>query len=198
AKRHLDQLTLLAQTRVKVRRDDQVQEIADGDAVQGDVILLSTGEPVVADGTVLESHYLEVDEALLTGESDPVPPKPGDGLLSGSYAVAGDGVYRADRVGAESFAQSTSAQARAYSYSTSPVQRSINRIIQVLTAAAILLCVMYLALYHARSGYEEADLVKWVAATITSMVPQGLVLMATLAFTLGAVRMARKGAIVQR
>src|SRR6185503_11340116 len=107
--------------RARVLRDGQALEVAAGDVVHGDVVLLAAGDAVVADGPVLEARFLEVDEALLTGESDPVRRQPGDRLLSGSVCVAGEGAYRAERVGREAFAQSTSAQARRYSYTHSPL-----------------------------------------------------------------------------
>ena len=97
--------------------------------VRDEVLLLAAGDTVVADGTVLESRFLEVDEALLTGESDPVPRQPGEPLLSGSFCVAGEGSYRADRVGAEAFAQRTAGEARSYRYTASPIQQSINRLL---------------------------------------------------------------------
>ncbi|HEY7311783.1 MAG TPA: HAD-IC family P-type ATPase, partial [Gemmataceae bacterium] len=197
AKRHLDHLTLLTETRVRVVRDGRGEQVPAGDVVRGDLLLLAAGDAVVADGSVMESRFLEVDEALLTGESDPVPRKPGDALLSGSFCVAGEGSYRAERVGVESFAQRTAQEARSYRYSASPIQISINRLIAILTGAAIVLCLGYAVLYRLR-GLEPADAWQMVAATITSMVPQGLVLMATLAFVLGAVRMSRRGALVHR
>jgi cation-transporting ATPase E len=197
AKRHLDKLTLLAEARARVVRDGAVQDIPAGDVVLGDHVLLAAGDSVVADGTVLEARFLEVDEALLTGESDPVPRHPGDQLLSGSFAVAGEGRYRADNVGAAAFAQRTTAEARSYRYTASPMQESIDRLIEILTALAVLLCVIYVALFFLRGGFDRRELVQMVAATITSMVPQGLVLMATLAFILGAVRLAGRGAVVQ-
>jgi cation-transporting ATPase E len=203
AKRMLDKLALLAETRARVVRDGADCEVPSGDVVLGDCVLLSSGETVVADGTVLEAHFLEVDEALLTGESDPVARRLGDRLLSGSFCVAGDGAYRADKVGAEAFALQTSAEARAYRYSASPLQQSIDLLIKILTYTAVALCLLYAGLY-ALNDYtlgemvRDADFIKMVAATITSMVPQGLVLMTTIAFTLGAVRMATKGALVQR
>jgi cation-transporting ATPase E len=196
AKRHLDRLTLLTETRVRVVRDGQVQEVPSGDVVREDVLLLSTGDTVVADGTVLESRFLEVDEALLTGESDPVPRRPGEQLLSGSFCVAGEGAYRAERVGVESFAARTAADARSYRYSASPIQRSINRLLVVLTVVALALCLGYAVLYG-MDKVSRTDLWKMIAATITSMVPQGLVVMTTFAFVLGAVRMSRRGALVQ-
>src|SRR5262249_23042937 len=151
---------------------------------------------VVADGTVLGERFLEVDEALLTGESDPVPRRAGERLLSGTFCVAGEGTYRADKVGDEAFAHQTSAQARRYRYAPSPMQRTLDAIIHALTAITLVLCALYVGLYFLR-GFDEDDLVKMIAATVTSMVPQGLVLMTTLAFTLGAVRMSARGAVVQ-
>ncbi|HEY7156032.1 MAG TPA: HAD-IC family P-type ATPase [Gemmataceae bacterium] len=197
AKRHLDRLTLLAETRVRVLRDGRVQAIPIGDVVRDDVLLLSAGDTVAADGRVLESRFLEVDEALLTGESDPVPRQPDDELLSGSFCVAGEGSYCAERVGAASFAQRTAHEARSYHYSASPIQQSINRLLVVLTGTAIVLCLSYVVLNRLRP-VSRTDLWQMIAATITSMVPQGLVLMATLAFVLGAVRMSRRGALVRR
>jgi cation-transporting ATPase E len=113
AKWHLDQLAILVETKARVRRDGQACEVPASAVVLGDLVLIGSGEAVVADGTVVESRFLEVDEALLTGESDPVRRQAGARLLSGSYCVAGEGSYRADKVGKDAFAQSTSAQARA-------------------------------------------------------------------------------------
>src|SRR5207249_3273651 len=99
----LDKLAILVETKARVLRDGAEQAIGAGDVVQGDTVLVRTGEAVIADGPVLESHFLEIDEALLTGESHPVRRNPGDALLSGSFCVAGDGAYRADKVGPASF-----------------------------------------------------------------------------------------------
>jgi cation-transporting ATPase E len=197
AKRHLDQLTLLAETKVRAVRDGAVCEVATGDVVRGDLLLLAAGEPVVADGTVTAARFLEIDEALLTGESDPVPRKVGERVLSGSFCVAGEGAYTAEQVGAAAFAQRTASEARAYRYTASPLQESINRLIRILTYTAVVLCASYLVLDSVRPLGKD-DLFQMIAATITSMVPQGLVLMATLAFVLGAVRLSARGAVVQR
>jgi magnesium-transporting ATPase (P-type) len=197
AKRHLDKLTLLAETRVRVVRDGKACEVASGDVVRGDLVLLAAGDPVVADGTLREAQFLEVDEALLTGESDPVPRRAGDRVLSGSFCVAGQGGYVAEQVGAASFAQRTAGEARAYRYTASPMQETIDRLIRILTTTAVVLCAGYVVLYSAWD-LPQRDLVRMVAATITSMVPQGLVLMATFAFVLGAVRLAGRGAVVRR
>jgi cation-transporting ATPase E len=197
AKRHLDRLAILVETRARVVRDGQVAEVPAGDVVRDDRVLLAAGEPVVADGPVVEARFLEVDEALLTGESDPVRRSPGDRLLSGSFCVAGEGAYRAEQVGAESFAQRTSLAARAYQYTASPLTDVINLLIKLLSYAAIGLCLLYVGVYLL-GDLPTREFVKWVAATITSMIPQGLVLTATVAFTLGAMHMTVRGAVVQR
>jgi cation-transporting ATPase E len=202
AKRHLARLAILVETKVRVVRDGQVQQIPASAAVLGDHVRLECGEPVVADGVVLEARFLEIDEALLTGESDPVRRHAGDQLFSGSVCVAGEGLYRADRVGAASFAHRTAAQARQYHASVSPLTRVINRLVQALSYTAIALILLFTIAYIARgfpkSDREQRGYVRMVAATITSMVPQGMVLTATLAFLLGAVALSRRGAIVQR
>jgi cation-transporting ATPase E len=202
AKRHLDRLAILVETRVKVLRDAQIQEIAADDVVQGDHVLIAGGEPVIADGEVLEAHFLEIDEALLTGESDPVRRHAGDQLLSGSVCIAGEGTYRADKVGTAAFASQTAAQARRYHATTSPLTRVINRLVQVLSYTAIALIILFTIAYilegFPKSLRQERDYVRMVAATITSMVPQGMVLTATIALMLGAIAVSRRGAIVQR
>jgi cation-transporting P-type ATPase E len=206
AKWHLDRLAILAETKARVLRDGVVCNLPAGEVVQGDCLLLSAGETIVADGEVLEAHFLEVDEALLTGESDPVPRRAGETVLSGSFCVAGEGCYRADRVGAESFAQRATSEARTYRTTASPLQTAINRIVEICTYSAVVCVLLFVVLEMVRDGsfgvfaahFPDADLLRRIAATITSMVPQGLVLMATLAFTLAAVRLAQRGAVVQR
>jgi cation-transporting ATPase E len=198
AKWYLDKLALLVETRVRVRREGQSQEIPASAVVRDDVVLLAAGDAIVADGPVVESRFLEVDEALLTGESDPVRRHDGDRLLSGSFCVTGEGAYRAEKVGAAAFANATSSEARHYRFVSSPLTRVINRIVEVLSVTAVGLCALYLVLWWLGRFEDTGELVKAIAATITSMVPQGLVLTATISFTLGAVLMSRRGAVVQR
>ena len=197
AKRQLDRLAILNAAKVRVVRDGRVSEIPADDVVFGDCILARAGDTVVADGAVIEARYLEMDEALLTGESEPIRRQVGDRLLSGSICVAGEGCYRADKIGAEAFAQSVASDARRYSYTSSPMTRVLNSIITILSVTALVLCLLYFALYYL--GHVGTNtFVLMIAATITSMIPQGLVLTATVSFTVGAVVIGRRGALVER
>ena len=198
AKRHLDKLAILTEAKAKVLRDGQEKEVPASAVVQDDLLILVTGGSVVADGTVVAARALEVDEALLTGESDPLPRQPGEAVLSGSFCVTGEGLYRADKVGKNAYAQALSAEARRYHHEASPLQRDIRFLIRWLTVLALVLCLIYVPLVPPTTKERLEDFASMVAATITSMIPQGLVLMATLAFVLGAVRMSKRGAIVQR
>ncbi len=197
AKRHLDRLSLLGEVRVRVRRDGNESTIPSGEVVSGDLVLLAAGESAVADGTVVAASFLEMDEALLTGESDPVARGVGEAVKSGSVCVAGEGAYRAEQVGPEAFAQKTAAAARAYRYAPGPTQHTLDRLVKGLTALAVALCLGYVGLFFLR-GFPATDLVQMLGATITSMVPQGLVLLTTLVFVLSAARLSRSGAVVQR
>jgi cation-transporting ATPase E len=206
AKHHLRKLSLLIEGCVRVVRDGAVQVIPSREVVQGDFVRLSAGDTIVADGTVLESQFLEVDEGLLTGESDPIRRRPCDRVLSGSVCVAGEGAYRADKVGADAFAHHTTLRARAYRFTATPLLQSIDRLIKILLYTTVTLCAIFAISYFLRGApaTEEEQLERGrqlaqaIAATVTSMVPQGLVLMATVGMTLGAVRMAARGALVQR
>ncbi len=202
AKRHLDRLAILSESRANVIRDGEVKTISASDVVLDDQVLIRAGDALVADGQVLHARFLEIDEALLTGESEPVRRQPQDHVLSGSVCVAGEGLYRAENVGKNAYAQSLATQARQYSSVNSPLTRSINRLVQYLTYVVVFLCLLYVTSAALEGWPDDAegkrDLIRMIAATITSMVPQGLILTSAVAFTLGAISMGVRGAVVQR
>jgi cation-transporting P-type ATPase E len=196
-KRRLQKLVTQAEPKARVLRDGRMQEIPSGEVVLGDHLLLAAGEMVVADGLVLEAKFLEIDEALLTGESDPVRRHGGDNLLSGSFCVVGEGAYRVDSVGDKTYGSRIASQARKYRYVASPLLRMINRLIKSLSFTAIGLSILSVGFYLL-GHLTKTESVQMVAATVTSLVPQGMVVTATVAFTLSAVRMARRRALFQR
>ncbi|NUQ90947.1 MAG: cation-translocating P-type ATPase, partial [Glycomyces artemisiae] len=132
AKRTLDKLSLMNQANAKVLRDGEVQEIAPNKIVKDDLVFVEPGDRVVVDGPVVESRNLEIDESLLTGEADPVAKAPGDDVRSGSFAVAGTGLFRAEHIGADSYAAKLVEEASKFTLARSELREGINRFIKLI------------------------------------------------------------------
>ncbi|MBF0317196.1 MAG: HAD-IC family P-type ATPase [Nitrospirae bacterium] len=196
AKMALDRVNLLLKRQVSVLRDDKLQDVDAKDVVIDDVIYLRRGDQVVVDATVVESNRLEIDESLLSGESEAVLKNNGDVLLSGSFCVSGNGYYKATRVGHDSLAARFTKTARRYKLTLTPLQRRINLIIKGL----FVVCVFLVASAFLLRGDEgvSIDLARQVATIMLGLIPQGLVLMSSVTFALGVFRISRLGAIVQR
>jgi cation-transporting P-type ATPase E len=197
AKRALDRLALLAAPRARVLRDGEEKVVIVGDVVVGDAIALRPGDQVVADGRLLEARGLQVDESILTGESDPDARRAGDEVQSGSFCVAGSGTYEAERVGADSYANEVTGLAREDTRELSPLQLSINRLLRLMVALMIPISVLLLYALHVHD-VPTREAVSTAVAGIVSLVPEGLVLLASLVFALAAARVGRRGALVQR
>ncbi len=196
ARRTLNELAVLSAPKARVLRGGVVFEVGVSQVVADDVLVLEPGDQVVVDGQVLDGVGLELDESLLTGESEPVDKAPGDEVLSGSFVAAGSGHYVATRIGREAFASSLSEEARRFELAHSELKRGINVILRWLTIiippAAILLL---LRLLGEEDRWQDA-LVGTVAASV-AMVPDGLVLLTSLAFIVGVVALARRQALAK-
>jgi len=197
AKRTLDRLAVLSAPRVRVTRDGAQAEIAVEQLVADDLVDLRVGEQLVADGVVRASASLQADESLLTGESEPVDKQAGDQLLSGSFVVAGSGDYQATGVGADAYARKLAAQARRFTLVRSELIAGINQILRYVTWAmppvAVLLVLSQL---HTHENRQEAA--TSTVAALVGMVPQGLVLLTSVAFGAAAVTLARRQVLVQQ
>src|SRR5215831_12270561 len=197
AKWTLDQLAVLSAPRVRVIRDGAPHEIAVDEVVADDLVDLRAGDQLVADGVVRVREGLEADESLLTGESEPVDKQVGDRLLSGSFVVAGSGGYQATGVGAEAYARKLAAQARRFTVVHSELVAGINQILRYVTWAlppvAALLVIGQLHTHQTvRAGATST------VAALVGMVPQGLVLLTSVAFGVAAVTLARRRVLVQQ
>src|SRR5712671_5119218 len=187
----------VAAPRVRVIRDGAPQEIAVGDLVAGDLVDLRAGDQLVADGVVRASTSLEADESLLTGESEPVDKRAGDRLLSGSFVVAGSGGYQATAVGADAYARKLAAQARRFAPVRSELVDGINRILRYVTwAIAPVAVLLVISQLHGHRTLREAAV--GTVAALVGMVPQGLVLLTSIAFGVAAVTLARRRVLVQQ
>ena len=197
AKRTLDRLAVLSAPRVRVIRDGARQDIPVADLVAGDLVNLGAGDQLVADGVVRASTGLQADESLLTGESEPVTKQAGDQLLSGSFVVAGPGGYQATGVGAEAYARKLAAEARRFRLVRSELMDGINRILRYVTWAIVPVAVLLLvSQLHARDSVREA--LTGTVAALVGMVPQGLVLLTSVAFGVAAITLARRHVLVQQ
>lgn len=202
AKRMLDKLSILGQAKPTVRRAGEdgtssEQEIAPEEIVEGDIIALSSGDQILVDGQVGEARSLTVDESLLTGESDPVHKTEGDVVLSGSFVVAGSGYYQATRVGQEAYANKLAAEASSFSLTNSQLMSGINRILRVITWLLFPTGILTIYMQLFQTGKPLRESILSMAAALVPMVPEGLVLMTSIAFAVGVVRLGKKQCLVQ-
>ncbi len=196
AKRTLDRLTLLTAPTATVVRDGDTTRIAPSAIVRDDVVALEPGDQVVVDGEVLTSDRLEVDESLLTGESEPVVKEPGERVLSGSFIVAGTGRVQVRELGAEAYAARIAEDARRFTVTRSELRSGIDRILKYVTWAIIpTAALLFFSQYRAHNAWRPA-LSGAVAGTV-AMVPEGLVLLTSIAFSVAVVRLARRRVLVQ-
>ncbi|GAB7045526.1 HAD-IC family P-type ATPase [Catenuloplanes indicus] len=196
AKRKLDQLQLLERATVVVVRDGAERTIGPDRVVRGDVLRVRAGDQIVVDGPLLPGGRVEADESLLTGESDPVVKAPGDDLLSGSHCVAGNGHQLARDVGARSHAGRLTAEARRTSTDATPLQRRIEFVVRLVMLLTALMSGAILA-QAALEGFTLLRVVQ-ITAVLSGLIPYGLFFLIALAYTAGAVRIARRGALVQQ
>ncbi|GAA1220430.1 HAD-IC family P-type ATPase [Kitasatospora nipponensis] len=197
AKRTLDSLALIGEARPEVRREGRAVQVAVGEIVLDDLVLLGIGDKVIVDGEVTEADGLEIDESLLTGEPDPVLKHPGDTVMSGSFVVAGAGAFTATKVGRQAYAAQLAEEASRFTLVKSELRSGIDAILRFITwllvPTAIGLIVSQWIVGH--NDWREA--VRRTVAGIVPMVPEGLVLLTSVAFAIGVVRLGRKQCLVQ-
>ena len=197
AKRTLDRLAVLTAPTATVLRDGREIRIPVAGLVTGDLVRLRSGDQLVADGIVRAADDLQADESLLSGESEPVDKETGDTMLSGSFVVAGSGDYEATAVGAQAYARQLASQARQYSVVRSELIDGINRILRYVTWAIVpVAALMVASQLHQRATAREAA--TSTVAALVGMVPQGLVLLTSIAFGVAALTLARRQVLVQQ
>jgi cation-transporting ATPase E len=196
AKQTLDRLAIVGQAKPLVRRQSSTAALLPSDVVLDDIIEIGAGDQIVVDGEVLEENNLEVDESLLTGEADPMSKDAGDTVMSGSFVVAGSGAYRATKVGREAYAAKLSEEASKFTLVKSELRSGINKILQFITyllwPAGLL--TIYTQLFTTDVGWRRAVLA--MVGALVPMVPEGLVLMTSIAFAVGVVRLGRRQCLV--
>ena len=196
ARRTLHRLAVLSAPRARVVRDGRTQQVGTSEVVADEILELQPGDQVVVDGEVVAARGLEIDESLLTGESDPVDKAPGDGVMSGSFVNAGAGWYRATAIGADSYAARLSEEARRFKLAGSELKGGVNVILRRLTWIIPLATMLLLGrLLATEDRWQEA--LRGTVAAAVAMVPDGLVLLTSLSFITGVVALARRKALAR-
>ncbi|MDN5858738.1 MAG: cation-translocating P-type ATPase, partial [Pseudonocardia sp.] len=197
AKQTLERLAIVGEARPRVRRDGAVVELAPSGVVLDDVIDLGPGDKIVVDGVVLAAEGMEVDESLLTGESDPVHKQVGDRLLSGSFVTVGTGAQQATRVGREAYAAQLAEEASRFTLVNSELRNGINTILKVITYLLVPAAALIIWSQFRTQGTDIDDALRGMVAALVPMVPEGLVLLTSIAFAVGVVRLGRRHCLVQ-
>ena len=196
SKRIIDRLSLISAPRAHLLRDGEEIELPVSDIVPGDIMLLSSGRQLCADG-VLASGELEVDESLLTGESDTVVKRPGDTLYSGSFVVTGSGKAEATAVGAEAYANKIAAGAKKAKKRHSDMMDAINKIISTISVCILPFALVLFTKALFVAGQELQYSVTSTAAAVIGMIPEGLVLLTSIALAVSSIRLARRQTLCQ-
>ncbi|MBO0413774.1 HAD-IC family P-type ATPase [Enterococcus hulanensis] len=196
AKHTIDKLSVLAKTKAIVLRDGRLKQIDQEDIVLGDILYLRNGDQIPVDGNLLAGAGVEVDESLLTGEADRVQKAQRDKLFSGSFVTAGECFYQGTAVGKDNFAEQLTSEAKTKKTGNSELTKVLSRMIAVLT---IVIIPVGLGLFY--SQYQASDSIKQAVlgtvAALVSMIPEGLMLLTSVAFAVGAANLARKKVLVQ-
>lgn len=196
AKLTLDRLTLTSAPKVTVRREGESLDIPTAEVVLDDTVELGLGDQVTVDGVVTEAVGLEIDESLLTGEADPIVKRRGDEVLSASFVVAGTGCFQATKVGRDTYAYGINEEASKFSKVKSELNDGINKILKVISfLVGPTMVLLVVAQFRKEDDFTHA--VQRSVAGGVAMVPEGLVLLTSMAFALGVLRLGKKNVLTQ-
>ncbi|WP_318202826.1 HAD-IC family P-type ATPase [Streptomyces sp. SCL15-4] len=197
AKQTLDSLAVIGEARPTVRRDGVATEVATHEIVLDDLIEIGPGDRIVVDGVCAEADGLEIDESLLTGEADPVVKRPGDQVMSGSFVVAGGGAFQAVKVGREAYAAQLAEEASRFTLVHSELRSGISTILKYVTWMMVPAAAGLVVTQLVVKNDDLKDAVARTVGGIVPMVPEGLVLLTSVAFAIGVIRLGRRQCLVQ-
>ena len=196
AKKTIDKLAILTARKSVVIREGQKWTVPTEELVLDDVVCLKTGDQVPADARILEGS-LEVNESLLTGESDNLPKNEGDELFSGSFVTSGEACCQIIHVGKDNYAAQITSEAKEFKRHNSELKNSLNAILKVISIIIVPLGALLFYKQYYIVGDTFRDSVVSMVAGVLGMIPEGLVLLTSVALTLGALVLANKKTLVQ-
>lgn len=196
AKKTIDKLAILTESKTVVLREGKKWSISTEKLVLDDLIFLKTGDQVPADVRVLEGT-VEVNESLLTGESDNLSKSQGDELFSGSFVTSGEACCQVIHVGKDNYASQITSEAKEFKRHNSELRNSLNAILKVISIIIVPLGAMLFYKQYMIVGDTLKDSVVNMVAAVLGMIPEGLVLLTSVALTLGSMVLATKKTLVQ-
>lgn len=197
AKKTVEKLSVLSKAHGRVVRDGQIIDVGLEEIVKDDIVYLSVGDQILADGVLIVGDELEVDESMLTGEADPIFKKKDNELLSGSFVVSGEGYFKVTKVGSETYTSKLADEARVFKITNSELQSSMNKILKVLICIIIPLGILLTVsqLFFTQVGWRES--IVGTVSGIIGMVPEGLVLLTSATFIVAIVKLGQHKTLVQ-
>lgn len=198
SKKTLDNIRVTNQEKVTVVRDGKKEEIPKEKIVLGDTIYLSSGDNILVDLEVIKSSSLEVDESIITGESNAIQKKKDDKIMSGSIVTSGTAYAKVVGLTKDSYASSLVKDAASVKDNTSYLQNTINKILKIITFLIVPVGILLFISQYFRSGLTYKEAILSTVAGIIGMIPEGLVLLTSIALTAGVLKMARKKVLIQK
>ena len=198
SKKILEKLKVTEQDTVTVIREGKKEEILKENIVMDDVIYLSTGESALVDMIILKSSSLEVDESVITGESDAIIKRKDDKIMSGSIVTSGNAYAKVISVGKDNYASNLIKEATSIKDNSSYLQNTINKILKIITFMIVPVGLLLFISQYFYSGQTYNEAILSTVAGIIGMIPEGLVLLTSIALTAGVVKMAKKNVIIEK
>jgi len=197
AKETLDRLAVLVAPRAGVIRDGEEIELLADEIVPGDAVRIEPGDQLVADGRVISSRGLTLDESMLTGEADGIAKEAGDEVLSSAFVISGSGFYEATAVRNDSYAGQIAGEAKAFRHPPSPLEKEVNRVIVACTQVLVPLAILLIGSLYVRK-VELVEAAQTATAGLITLIPEGLVLLMSVTFAVAAVKLARNQTLIQQ
>ena len=198
AKKTLDNIKVTKGDNVTVIRDGQKEEISKEEIVMDDVIYLSSGDSILVDLEVIKSSNLEVDESVITGESDAIIKRKDDKIMSGSIVTSGSGYAKVINIGKNSYASRLVSEASTIKDESSYLQKTINSILKIITIIIVPVGILLFTTQYFFSHQSYSEAILGTVAGVIGMIPEGLVLLTSVALTAGVIKMAKQKVLIQK
>ena len=197
AKETLEKLSVVSMVKAKVLREGETKEIPASEIVLDDIIYLENGIQIMVDAEVVYSNGLEIDESMITGESDSISKKLKDNLYSGSFVVAGEGYARVTKIGKQTYSSILAEEAKKFKVINSELRNAINKIFKILIWIIIPVSILLTVAQLKATGNDWRSAMIGTVSGIIGMIPEGLMLLTSATFIVSIVKLGKHDTLVQ-